>query len=151
MSPCDYFWLHNDDDQDTMGVQDTIWGGDVTNALRVDVDTYDMLLREDQKELYPGCNQYTVLSYVVELIHNKVDIHMTNKAIDKMLAMMKKICPKPNSVPESFRECKKILKSLGLGCKNIHACYYDCHVLMQHVLPMGVRKHLKKADIWPTF
>ncbi|XP_050121430.1 uncharacterized protein LOC126599134 [Malus sylvestris] len=116
----------DDDDQDTIGVQDTMWGGDMTNALRVDVDSYDMLLREAQNELYLGCNQYTVLFYVVELIHNKVDNHMTNKVIDKMLAIMKKMCHKPNNVLESFCECKKILKGLGLGCENIRVCYYDC-------------------------
>ncbi|KAM1282021.1 hypothetical protein ACFX2H_022433 [Malus domestica] len=117
--------IDDDDDDDTMGNQDTMWGGDMTNAW-TDVDTYEMLLGEAQKELYIGCKQYTVLTYVVELIHTKVDNHMTNKAIDKMLAMMKKMCPQPNNVPNSFRECKKILKSLGLGCENIHACYYDC-------------------------
>ncbi|CAN6586409.1 unnamed protein product [Malus baccata var. baccata] len=85
-----------------------------------------MLLGEAQKELYLGCKQYTVLTYVVELIHTKVNNHMTNNEIDKMLVMMKKMCPQPNNVPNSFRECKKMLKSLGLGCENIHACYYDC-------------------------
>ncbi|CAN6719181.1 unnamed protein product [Malus baccata var. baccata] len=85
-----------------------------------------MLLGEAQNELYLGCKQYTILTYVVELIHTKVNNHMTNNAIDKMLVMMKKMCPQPNNVPNSFRECKKMLKSLGLGCENIHACYYDC-------------------------
>ncbi|CAN6677699.1 unnamed protein product [Malus baccata var. baccata] len=115
----------HDHDHDTMGNQDTMWGGDMTNAW-TDVDTYEMLLGEAQKELYLGCKQCTVLTYVVELIHTKVDNHMTNKAIDKMLAMMKKMCPQPNNVPNSFRECKKILNCLGLGCENVHACYYDC-------------------------
>lgn len=97
----------DDDDQDTMENQDTMWGGDMTNAW-TDVDTYEMLLGEAQKELYLGCKQYTVLTYIKELIHTKVDNHTTNKAIDKMLAMMKKMCLQPNNVLDSFCECKKI-------------------------------------------
>ncbi|KAM1980624.1 hypothetical protein ACFX15_037217 [Malus domestica] len=92
----------NDDDQDTMGYQDTMWGGEVTNANRVDFNNYEKLLCEAERELYPGCNEYTILTYVVELIHNKVDNHITDKAIDKMLVMMKKMCPQPNHVPKSF-------------------------------------------------
>ena len=61
----------------------------------------------------------------MEFIHNKVDNHMTNKAVDKMLVMMKKMCPQPNHVPKSFYEYKTTLRSLGLRYENIHACY-DC-------------------------
>ncbi|KAM1523267.1 hypothetical protein ACFX10_013309 [Malus domestica] len=116
----------NDNDQDTMGYQDTLWSDEVTNAHRVDFNNYEKLFHEAQMELYPGCNEYTVLTYVVELIHNKVDNHMTDRAVDKMLVMMKKMCPQLNHVPKSFYECKKILRCLGLGYENIHACYYDC-------------------------
>ncbi|XP_048437106.1 uncharacterized protein LOC125475779 [Pyrus x bretschneideri] len=69
---------------------------------------------------------WSVLSYIVELIHNKVTNYMTDRVVDKMLVMMKKMCPQPNHVPKSFYECKKILRCLGLGYENIHACYYDC-------------------------
>ena len=41
----------NDDDQDTMGYQDTMWGGEVTNANRVDFNIYDKLFREAQRQL----------------------------------------------------------------------------------------------------
>lgn len=127
----DAFDRLDDDDQDTMGDQDTIWGADSTNAHRVDGNNYEKLLSEAQRELYPGCVEYTVLTYIVELMHNKVDSHMTDKAIDRMLGMMKKMCPKPNNVPESFYVCKKILKGLGLGYKNIDACVYDCALFYQ--------------------
>lgn len=101
--------LDNDD-------QDAIWGGDLTNANRVDADYYEKLLSETQKVLYPGCVEYTVLTYIVELMHNKVDNHMINKEIDRMLGMMKKMCPNPNNVPESFCVQKDFERSwLGLS------------------------------------
>ncbi|XP_008226957.1 PREDICTED: uncharacterized protein LOC103326503 [Prunus mume] len=56
---------------------------------------------------------------------------MTDKAINRMLGMMKKMCPKPNNVLESFYVCKKMLKGLGLGYKNIDACVYDCALFYQ--------------------
>ncbi|XP_068328202.1 uncharacterized protein [Pyrus communis] len=116
----DAFQILDDNDN-----QDTLWSGEVITAHKVDFNNHEKLLHEAQMKLYPGCNEYTVLTYVVELIHNKVDNHMTNRAVDKMLVMMKKMCPQPNHVPKSFYECKKILRCLGLGYENIHACYYD--------------------------
>ncbi|KAB2617608.1 hypothetical protein D8674_013477 [Pyrus ussuriensis x Pyrus communis] len=113
------------DDNDNDNEQDTLWSGEVTNAYRVDFNNYEKFLHEAQMELYHGCNEYTVLTYVVELIHNKVNNHMTDRAFDKMLVMMKKMCPQPNHVPKSFYECKKILRCLGFGYENIHSCYYD--------------------------
>ncbi|CAL2254665.1 unnamed protein product [Prunus armeniaca] len=127
----DAFDRLDDDDQDTMGDQDTIWGADLTNAHRVDWNNYEKLLHEAQRELYPECVEYTVLTYIVELMHNKVDSHVTDKAIDRMLGMMKKMCPKLNNVLESFYVCKKMLKGLGLGYKNIDACVYDCALFYQ--------------------
>lgn len=78
----DAFQRLDEDDQVTWGDQDTT--GDQTNGDGVNVDNYEKLLCEAKRELYPGCTEYTILTYVVELIHNKVESHMTEKAIDRM-------------------------------------------------------------------
>ncbi|XP_040361753.1 uncharacterized protein LOC121049185 [Rosa chinensis] len=117
---------HDSIDQPIEGGEDTLEGDDIDKVQRVDGDNYDKLLVEAQRELFPGCTEYTVLTFVVELLSCKVDNLWTNKSVERNLQIMRKMCPKPNNIPESYYACKKMLKDLGLGYENIHACKYDC-------------------------
>ncbi|XP_062010200.1 uncharacterized protein LOC133726626 [Rosa rugosa] len=87
---------------------------------------YEKLLLEAQCELYPGCTEHTVLSFVVELLKCKVENLWTNKSVDTLLKMMKRTHPKPNNIPDSYYGCKKVLKGIGMGYEKIHVCKYDC-------------------------
>ncbi|XP_024155882.1 uncharacterized protein LOC112163849 [Rosa chinensis] len=116
----------DDDIDDTSGNQDIQGAYDTIGVHNEDKDNYDKLLQEAERELYPGCTEYSVLTFVVELIHCKVDNLWTNKSVDTLLQMMKKMCPKPNNIPESYYACKKILKGIGLGYETIHVCKHDC-------------------------
>ncbi|KAI5350695.1 hypothetical protein L3X38_003586 [Prunus dulcis] len=105
--------------------KDSIMGVAATNH-RGNVDNYERLLHEAQQPLYDGCTDFTVLTVVVELLHCKVDSQWTNKCFDRMLEIKRRMCPKPNYLPESYNACKKMLRGLGLGYENIHACINDC-------------------------
>ncbi|CAL9001119.1 unnamed protein product, partial [Prunus brigantina] len=117
-----------EDEDTTMEGRDTVDGNSNSNidGMSMDKDNYERLLSEAQCELYQGCTEYTVLKAVVELIQYKVDGGWTNKSVDKLLGFMRKTYPKPNNIPETYYACKKMLKGLGLGYENIHACKYDC-------------------------
>ncbi|KAK9944010.1 hypothetical protein M0R45_009595 [Rubus argutus] len=69
---------HDSTDQQIGGGEDIVEGDDISRVQRVNGDDYDKLLLEAQRELFPGCTEYTVLSYVVELLHCKVDNLWTN-------------------------------------------------------------------------
>ncbi|BBG92641.1 hypothetical protein Prudu_000434 [Prunus dulcis] len=67
-------------------------------------EQYEKLLKNANQELYPGCESFSVLTAIVELMHGKIK--------------------------ECFRRtivCRqKVLHGLGLGYEKIHACKNNC-------------------------
>ena len=43
-----------------------------------------------------------------------------------LLELQRDLLPEGHLVPKNFNEAKKIVKSIGLGYVNIHACENDC-------------------------
>ena len=76
-------------------------------------------------ELYPGCTNYSKLSFVVHLFHMKCLNGMTGKAFTALLEFVAKVFPNA-AIPKSTYEAKKMIKDLGLGYEKIHACINDC-------------------------
>lgn len=62
----------------------------------------------------------------MELLHCKVENLWTNKLVDTLLKMMKRMSSKPNNILESYYECKKVFKGIGMGYEKIYVCKYDC-------------------------
>ena len=79
-------------------------------------------LRKIQRELYPGCTDYSILKFVIEMLNVKVMTNLSNKGLDMMLELLTKVLPKGNLVPRSTYEVKKILRDLGMSYKHINAC-----------------------------
>ncbi|XP_038698007.1 uncharacterized protein LOC119995565 [Tripterygium wilfordii] len=84
-------------------------------------------LQEDaDTELYSGCKNFTVLSYVLYLYHAKCLFKWSNKSFSVLLKMIKKAFPVAKTFPNSFNGAKKIIDRLGLQYEKIHACPNDC-------------------------
>ncbi|XP_007226196.2 uncharacterized protein LOC18791599 [Prunus persica] len=108
---------------DTLGDNEDV--GDDTDVHRVEMDKYEKLIAESQRQLFPGSNA-SVLTAMVQFMHTKVPHHWSNKSFDQMLQILSAICPQPHSIPPSFYAANKMLKDLGLGHEKIDACIYDC-------------------------
>ncbi|XXG77965.1 hypothetical protein AAC387_Pa08g2009 [Persea americana] len=94
---------------------------------RDDVQDFENLLKASQRGLYPGCkNSDTLLSFVIKILHVKVESGCSNKSFDKVLHIFKDFLPEGHVVPESVYEAKKLLRDLGMGYKNIDACKHNC-------------------------
>ena len=94
---------------------------------RDDVQDFENLLKASQRGLYPGCkNSDTLLSFVIKILHVKVESGCSNKSFDKVLQIFKDFLPEGHVVPESVYEAKKLLRDLGMGYKNIDACKHNC-------------------------
>ncbi|CAN6559926.1 unnamed protein product [Malus baccata var. baccata] len=65
---------------------------------------YEKLLKNAKQELYPGCENFSVLTAIVELMHGKIKFRLSNKCFDYFLG----------------------LKGLGLGYQKIHSCVNNC-------------------------
>jgi len=80
------------------------------------------LIEEAKRELYPGCTNFSRLTFVIKLLHVKSYCRITNSAFSMFLEVLSEAFPQFNTVPKSYDEAKKMLRELGLGYESIHAC-----------------------------
>ncbi|XP_065623713.1 uncharacterized protein LOC136065019 [Quercus suber] len=101
--------------------------GEPRNATEdEEVRHFDKLEEDAKRELYPGCTDYSILKFVIEMLNVKVMTNLSNKGLDMMLELLTKVLPKGNLVPRSTYEAKKILRDLGMSYEHIDACKNDC-------------------------
>ncbi|XP_070677853.1 uncharacterized protein [Malus domestica] len=87
---------------------------------------YEKLLKNAKQELYPGCENFSVLTEIVELMHGKIKFRLSNKCYDYFFVVIKRMLPKENCLPEDHKSAQKVLKGLGFGYEKIHACVNNC-------------------------
>ncbi|XP_028114990.1 uncharacterized protein LOC114312895 [Camellia sinensis] len=138
----------NDEDQDEYDelIEDYQRGnfmeGDTLE--REDVRNFDNLLVASQYRLYPGCkNSDTLLAFVIQMLHVKVENRWSNKSFDKVLEI------EGHVVPGSIYECKKLLRDLGLGYELIDACKHDCVLLWKENARLRYRVNDSKGKKIP--
>ncbi|KAG8364906.1 hypothetical protein BUALT_Bualt18G0047200 [Buddleja alternifolia] len=83
--------------------------------------TFVELLKKAEQELYPGCSEFSTLSFIVNLLHLKVYNKWSTKSFDMMLKLLKRALPNGETLPKSYYDAKKVLNDLGLGYIAIHA------------------------------
>lgn len=76
--------------------------------------------------LYPECNKFSKLSFMVRLFQLKCLNGWTDNSFAMLLELLKEVLPDGNTLPEKFYEFKKIISELGLDFVKIHACRNDC-------------------------
>ncbi|KAG8367592.1 hypothetical protein BUALT_Bualt16G0088400 [Buddleja alternifolia] len=89
-------------------------------------DKFMRLLADADKKLYPGCENFTKLSFIVTLMHIKILSRWNNKSFSMLLQVLKKALPNGETLPSSYYEVKTMIKDLGLHYEKIHACVNDC-------------------------
>ncbi|XP_022149986.1 uncharacterized protein LOC111018268 [Momordica charantia] len=104
---------------------------------------FQSMLNELDQELYPGCMKFSVITFMVKLLHIKVLKVLnlwSNKSFDMLLQLLKEALPNDCKIPESYYGAKKMLCDLGLGYEKIHACKNDCIIFW---------KDNEQADVCP--
>ncbi|KAI5328423.1 hypothetical protein L3X38_027820 [Prunus dulcis] len=89
-------------------------------------EQYEKLLKNANQELYPGCESFSVLTAIVELMHGKIKYRMLNLCFDYFLGVFKRMLPTDNCLPKDHKHAQKVLHGLGLGYEKIHACKNNC-------------------------
>ncbi|KAF7116020.1 hypothetical protein RHSIM_RhsimUnG0041600 [Rhododendron simsii] len=108
-------------------VEDRIRGEPIdTTQHHEEVQNFDKLLNDAQREIYPGSKDYNLLKFVIEVFNMKVTNHWTNKSLDMFLKFQIKLLPEGNLVTKNTYEARKILSGLGLSYELIDACINDC-------------------------
>ncbi|XP_027171728.1 uncharacterized protein LOC113771333 [Coffea eugenioides] len=107
-------WRHGaEHDKDSCGKEE----GEASRFLR--------LLSKTEKSLYPGCEKYSKLSFVVHILHLKTMNHWTCNSVDMLFKFLSSVFSMA-SILSSYYEAKNFICELGLKCEKIHACENDC-------------------------
>ncbi|CAL2227831.1 unnamed protein product [Prunus armeniaca] len=70
-------------------------------------EQYEKLLKNVNQELYPGCESFSVLTAIVELMHEKIKYHMSNLCFDYFLGVVKRMLPTDNCLPKDHKHAQK--------------------------------------------
>lgn len=88
--------------------------------------TFNNLLHDVEKPLYPGCTKFTKLSAIVKLYNLKAKYSWSDKGFTDILSLLGEMLPAGNDLPLSVYAAKKSLAVLGMEYEKIHACPNDC-------------------------
>lgn len=103
------------------------FGIDVNDDLEnASFEKFDKLFEETWRELYPRCSKFSVLDFMVKLLHLNVLYQCSNKTINMLVQLLKVTLPDKCNIPKSYYDAKKMLHESELGYESIHACKYDC-------------------------
>lgn len=80
----------------------------------IDAKKFYKLVEKADKPLYPGCEKFSNLSFVVKLMHIKCINGWSNKSLNMLLELLTEVFPMCDNLPKSYYEAKKIVKDLGL-------------------------------------
>nr|XP_025886735.1 uncharacterized protein LOC112941461 [Solanum lycopersicum] len=83
------------------------------------------LVEEGKEELYPGCKNFSKLSFTIRLYLFKCIHKLNDVAFSNLLDLIREAFPFAQ-IPDSFYKAKKVIKDLGLHYEKIHACTNDC-------------------------
>ncbi|KAK9126249.1 hypothetical protein Scep_015095 [Stephania cephalantha] len=87
---------------------------------------YLRLLQEAKQELYPGCNNFTALSFIVHLLNIKVLCSWTYKLFTMLLELLKKSFSSSVRLPQSYYKANKMTTDLGFTSETFDACPNNC-------------------------
>ena len=99
---------------------------DKDDQPNIEAEAFYRLLRDAQQEAYPGCTKFSVLSFLVLLLHIKCKNRWSDKSVTELLQFLKEVLPQVEKLPKTYYEAKKVVGDLGLSYRKIHACPNDC-------------------------
>ncbi|XP_074313753.1 uncharacterized protein LOC141648947 [Silene latifolia] len=97
----------------------------VQNGPNDEAKKFYRLLEEGEQELYPGCKNFSKLSFIIRLFLYKSLHGISNTAFNDLLRLLRDMVPEAK-IPGNFNEARKIVRDLGLDYNKILACRNDC-------------------------
>ncbi|KAL4561563.1 hypothetical protein LXL04_033732 [Taraxacum kok-saghyz] len=97
----------------------------VREGLNEEAKKFYKLVEEGKQELFPGCKNFTKLSFIIRIFLYKTLHGLSNVAFTELLQLFLEVIPEAK-LSASFSQAKSIMKDLGLDYKKIPACPNDC-------------------------
>ncbi|KAB1212871.1 hypothetical protein CJ030_MR5G010171 [Morella rubra] len=85
------------------------------------------LWEDAQIPLYPSCETFSKLSFVVKLLHLKTINNWSSKSFDMLLLLLRDAFKSVGvRLPKTFYEAKQLRRGLGFSYVKVDACKNDC-------------------------
>jgi hypothetical protein len=68
--------------------------------------SFSRLWEDGMGELYPGCNKFTKVAFILKMLNIKMICNISNKAFDMIIKLIKDVLPDRETLPHSYRETK---------------------------------------------
>ncbi|KAF5442715.1 hypothetical protein F2P56_035342 [Juglans regia] len=86
---------------------------------------FEELVADARRPLYPSCDKFSKLSFIVKLLHIKSIGGWTVKSFDMVIKLLQAAFP--NALfPDSYNDVRRLQRGLGFSYKKIHVCPNDC-------------------------
>ncbi|XP_021729936.1 uncharacterized protein LOC110696917 [Chenopodium quinoa] len=92
----------------------------------LEVQKFHQLVQDAKTKLYPGCDKFTNLSFILRLHQMKCLYRWSDTSLNHMLQLLNDVLPNGSNLPKNLYQMKKIMADLGLGYTKIDACPNDC-------------------------
>jgi hypothetical protein len=99
----------------------------VNEGPNEDAKKFYNLIEESKQELYPGCETFSKLSFIIRLYLLKFLYGWSNTSFNALLELLREAMPFLN-IPDTFNKTKSMIKDLGMDYKKIDACPNDCMI-----------------------
>ncbi|KAL6554186.1 hypothetical protein OROMI_019859 [Orobanche minor] len=93
-----------------------------------EAEKFYRLLKDAEQELYPGCKNFSKLSFLVRMLQIKALGNWSDKSFSMMLDLLKESFPEGVHLPKNYYETRKTLRDLGLDYQKIDSCTNDCMI-----------------------
>lgn len=71
---------------------------------------FQKLIDDAEQELYPGCDSFSILSFIVQMLNIKCLYDLSGNAMNALFGTLCRAFPSNNKVPKSYDDAKKIVK-----------------------------------------
>jgi hypothetical protein len=121
---------HNDEGFDVEELMRNVAPDVLLQRRNKGFDNFDMIDKASRDLLYEDCNwsdkEHTVLWMTLELLKLKASSGWSHTSFFSLLELPTKLLSKPNGLPNSNYQAKKIICPWTLGMKKMHACPNHC-------------------------
>ncbi|XP_074266925.1 uncharacterized protein LOC141590217 [Silene latifolia] len=118
----------------------------VQNGPNDEAKKFYRMLEEGEQELYPGCKNFSKLSFIIRLFLYKSLHGISNTSFNDLLRLLRDMVPEAK-IPGNFNEARKIVRDLGLDYNKILACRND-RMLFGKSLKIFQECHKCHASKW---
>lgn len=72
-----------------------------------EVEKFMRLVKDAKQKLYPSCEKFFKLSFIVKLLHLKILNHWSNKSFTMLLELLKEALPNGERLPNHTMKLKR--------------------------------------------